>query len=417
MLLETILNQVARHQHFVYEGAKFNEDRTRITVGIRAREGSKSICSKCNRPGPVHSHLEQRTFQFLPLWGIFVYFTYTMRRVNCATCGVTVERVPWAMGKSPITTHLALHMANWAKKISWQEVADFFQVGWDQVHAAVDWVVSHGMRHREMSGITALGIDEMHFGRFGEFYTLVYQIDAGCRRLLWMGEGHGEQTLATFFDFFGAVRTQAIQYICTDMWAAYLKVIREKCSHALNILDPFHIIGNVTKALDQIRRDEVAHLQACGKEPVLSKKRWILLKWRSNLKAGQRAGLKSLLSFNLKSVKAYLLKEDFRRLWEFKSPECAGGFMDNWIKDVMRHRSLQPLRRFAGTLRRHRELVLNYFRAGKELTSASVECLNGQARACVNRSRGFRYAETRRLALFHSLGKLPEPVLSYRFYG
>ncbi len=47
-----------------------------------------------------------------------------------------------------------------------------------------------------------------------------------------------------------------IVFICSDMWEPYLKVIREKCSEALHILDRFHIVAKMNKALDEVRNGE-----------------------------------------------------------------------------------------------------------------------------------------------------------------
>jgi hypothetical protein len=116
----------------------------------------------------------------------------------------------------------------------------------------------------------------------------------------------------------------------------YLKVIREKCSEALHILDRFHIVANMNKVLDEVRAGESRRIAFEGRIPVLKKSRWLLLKRGDNLKTEQRFRLRDLLRYNLKTVRAYLLKEAFQQLWDYNSATWAGKFLDEWCRQVMR---------------------------------------------------------------------------------
>jgi transposase len=135
-----------------------------------------------------------------------------------------------------------------------------------------------------------------------------------------------------------------------------LKVIREKCSEALHILDRFHIVAKMNKALDEIRAGESRRMASEGRTPVLKKSRWLLLKREENRKPEQRFRLRDLLRYNLKTVRAYLLKEAFQQLWDYNSPTWAGRFLDEWRHQVMRSR-IEPMKKIARSLRVHRELM------------------------------------------------------------
>ena len=117
--------------------------------------------------------------------------------------------------------------------------------------------------------------------------TLVYHIDADCRRLLWIGQERKTKTLLRFFRWLGKERTGELRYICSDMWKPYLKVIAKKAGHAIHILDRFHIMANLSKAIDQVRAEETLQLMQDGYEPVLTNTRWLLLKRPENLTAKQ----------------------------------------------------------------------------------------------------------------------------------
>ena len=142
---------------------------------------------------------------------------------------------------------------------------------------------------------------------------------------------------------------------------------------------------------------------------------WGLLKRKDNLSTPQRFRLRDLLHYNLATVRAYLLKEDFQQLWEYSSPTWAGKFLDEWCRQTMRSR-IEAMKKVARMLRSHRQLILNYFRAKKQLSSGVVEGLNNKAKLTMRKSYGFRTFRITELALYHALGKLPEPQLTHRFY-
>jgi transposase len=135
-----------------------------------------------------------------------------------------------------------------------------------------------------------------------------------------------------------------------------------------------------------------------GHEPLLKRTRWCVLKRKDNLTPQQKVRLRDLLRYNLRTVRAYLLKEDFQQLWEYDSPTWAGMFLDFWCYQTMRSR-IEPMKKIARTLRKHRTLILNYFKAKKEFSSGVVEGLNNKAKVTMRKSYGFRTFRILELAL------------------
>jgi transposase len=417
MQLITILNRCHRFRGFVYEGAKFSpsEQQHTIEVRVRPRAGSAAICSGCHRPAAGYDHLSERRFEFIPFWGFLVFLLYRMRRVNCKTCGVVVEELPWASGKHQLTKVYMQFLAHWARKLSWKETATSFRTSWEQVCHAVEYVVSWGLEHRTLAPIRAIGVDEIQYAKGHKYLTLVYQIDAGLTRLLWVGKERTVETFEGFFAMIGEDLSSQIEFVCSDMWKPYLRVIREKCSQALHILDRFHIVAKMNEALDDVRAAESRKMAQEGHEPLLKKSRWCVLKRKENLTPQQKFRLRDLLRYNLQTVRAYLLKEDFQQFWEYNSPTWAGMFLDFWCGQTMRSR-IEPMKKIARMLRAHRELLLNYFKAKKKFSSGIVEGFNNKAKVTMRKSYGFRTFRITELALYHALGKLPEPELTHEFY-
>jgi transposase len=417
MQLKTILNRVEKFKSFVYRDAKWGEPidgRPCLIIPVVSRTNGRPICSGCERPSPGYDTLKMRRFEFIPIWNIAVFFEYGLRRVNCNRCGVKVEKLPWASGKQTLTTTYMQFLAHWARKLSWKEVAVSFQTSWEKVFRAVQYAVEWGLKNREIGPVFAIGVDEIQYAKGHKYLTLVYQID-DITRLLWIGQERTVETFEKFFTMIGEEVSKQIEFVCSDMWQPYLRVIREKCGQALHILDRFHIVAKMNDALDDVRAAEARKLLAAGHEPLLHKSRWCLLKRKHNLTTTQRFRLRDLVQYNLKTVRAYLLKEDFHQFWEYQSPVWAGKFLDDWCRQTMRSR-IDPMKKVAKMLRSHRDLILNYFKAKKLFSSGIIEGLNNKAKVTMRKSYGFRTFRVTELALYHSLGKLPEPELTHRFY-
>jgi transposase len=416
MRIQTILNHVEKFKSFVYAQARLEqtESTAALVVQMKPRKNSRPHCSGCGRPGPAYDRLEERRFEFVPLWGIAVFLAYRMRRVDCKRCGVTVEMVPWCDGKNQLTTTYRWFLSTWAKRLSWSEVASIFRTSWDSVCRAVDHAVEWGLSHRDLSALKAVGVDEIAWGRGHRYLTLVYDIGGETRRLLAVAEERTEVSLRSCLEGLGESVCKQVEYVCSDMWRPYLNVIANMLGEAIHVLDRFHVMHQFGKALDEVRAAEVKRLERDGYEPVLQKSRWCLLKRPENLTDQQTVKLSEVLKYNLRTVRAYLLREEFQRLWEYTSATWAGRFLDEWTGRATRSR-LEPIKKIARSIRTHRPLILNWFRARGEVSAGAVEGLNNKVKLVTRKSYGFRTPEVARMALLHSLGRLPEPKRTHRF--
>ncbi|MDD2708301.1 MAG: ISL3 family transposase [Verrucomicrobiae bacterium] len=418
LTIKTILNQVHPLKKFVYADIRLAETANLlIEAKIEPRKGSHIVCSGCHREAPGYDELLERRFEFIPLWLIPVVLLYTMRRVECPRCGVKVEEVPWACGKHQMAKAYMQFLAGWAKRLAWSVTAKAFNTTWDSVRHSIEWMVEWGLANRSLAGITAIGIDEIHWGRgkgANRFLTLVYQVDAGCRRLLWVGRKRTKATLRRCFKDLGPEVIAGLRFVCSDMWQPYLSVIEKMAGHALNILDPFHIVKKLNEAVDAVRREETAAMRRSGRHPWLINTRWILLKHQKNVRGRQRASLRQLLGLNLKTIRAYLLKEYFAKFWKYRSLVHAQDFFDFWTRQALQSR-LEPMRKVARMLRAHEPLIWNWFKAKGQFSNAVVEGFNNKLRVVTRRSYSFRTYQIMELVLYHTLGELPEPHQTHRF--
>ena len=390
-----------------------------IEIMVEPHGGIRARCSECQRPAPGYDRLPERRWSFVPLWGIPTCFRYAPRRVQCAEHGVIVEHIPWSDGKRPVTCAMMGFLARWARRLSWRETAQVFQTSWESVYRSVEWFVREGLAKRKLEGIESVGVDEIHWGhglRADNFLTVIYQIDAHCRRLLWVGRRRSQATLRRGLKTLGPEVVTGLRFVCSDMWKPYLQVLAAQAGQALHVLDRFHISQHLNQAVDQVRRAESTRLRANDNEAAkrLKHMRWPLLRRGSRVRGHARRKLNALLASKLATARAWELKESFLHFWHYHSTVWAKAFLDYWCFRAL-HSRLEPMRKVARMLRAHEALLLNWFRAKGEISTGVVEGLNNKIRVVTRRSYGFRTYEAMEIALYHTLGRLPEPESTHKF--
>ena len=415
--VKTILNAVQHFSGFVYQDICLQRHRdgqpSHIEIAILPHGSIPAKCSRCLQPAPGYDQLPPRTWLFVPLWGLVTWFIYAARRVRCPVHGVVVEHVPWSDGKRPVTIAMMCFLSRWARRLSWRETARAFHTSWECVYRSVEWFVQWGLAHRKLEQVHALGVDEIHWGRSkraDKFLTVIYQIDNHCRRLLWVGKRRTEATLRRGLASLGEEVVGGLRFVCSDMWRPYLNVLAARAGHAVHVLDRFHISQHLNQAVDQVRRAESGRLRkaASAQATRLKNMRWKLLRRGSRVRGRARAQLNALVASQLATARAWILKETFQHFWSYRSLTWAGGFLKVWTERALRSR-LEPMMKVARMLRSHQDLLMNWFKAKGAISSGAVEGLNNKIRVVTRRSYGFRTYNAMEIALYHTLGRLPEP--------
>jgi len=335
------------------------------------------------------------------------------RRVQCRQCGVVAEKLPWSDGQHHSTKAHKLFLAHWARKLSWKEVAESFPDTWDRVHDAVEYVVEWGLQHRTLESIYAIGVDEIQYAKGHKYLTLVYQIDRECIRLLWIGKERTIESFQGFFKVIGEKVASEILFVCSDMWQPYLDVIRQKCAHALHILDRFHIAAKMSKAPGP---------GSCRRNTALVPRRLPAGVEEVALVCAQAPGESHSPATSAASRPAPLQPSNGSRVsiegrlsavLELQLPVL--GWQVPGLLVSPDH--AQPNRADEED-RPHPEnssrVAAQLFQGQEAVLQRCVEGLNNKAKVVMRRSYGFRTFRVLELALYHSLAKLPEPTLTSR---
>lgn len=379
-----------------------------IVVDFHAKQRRLLPCGTCGRRARRHDRLPERMWQHIPLWGYPCFLRYRPWRVRCPHCGIRREELPWAIGKTQLSRPLVVRLASWAKLLPVETVSTLFGVSWNTVYAAVRSAVAYGLQHRNLGTILHIGIDEISRKKGHKYLTQVYDLDA--RTLLWSGEDRKEDTLRAFFREHSHL-AETVTAVCCDMWAPYINVVRECLPNAEIVFDKFHIVRHLLDAVDDVRRAESHDLKKKNPER-LRETRYVLLKNEERLTEKQQVRLKDLQRYNLKSIRAWLLKENFRELWRSSDPEDAQWFLKQWCW-MAAHSRLEPMKKFVKMIRKHTDGILAYFT--HRITNGAVEAMNNNAKAISHRARGYRTVKAFSQVMLLCMGGLEMPTLYHEF--
>ena len=347
MLVESIVRKTLGIKSHVVKWVE--QDEVGLRIWLELRKGWRLPCSRCATLGRVRDRLKTRSWKHVPLWGIPVTLHYAPARVSCPKCGkVRVEAMPWNQGKCRLTTGLIWLLSAFCKLLPWKQVGELFGVHWNTVAAAVKQAVAYGLAHRDISHVEEIGVDELSRRKGHVYVTNVYDLKG--KSLLWSGEERKEQTLDVFVQEHGEPLKHTVKGICCDMWQPYISKLKEHFPNATLVFDRFHIMQKLNKAIDDVRVQEVRELKKTNPE-LLKRTRYLFLKNPEQLTDKQRARLGHLEKLNLRTHRAYLLKESFRELYTYKTKGWGRRFLKKWFWWAT-HSRLKPMRDFAWATRR-----------------------------------------------------------------
>lgn len=390
MRMAETIERLSGLQGFRVKGLRIEEKagRPELIVEICRRRRSR-ICSGCGQwvRGTYDRH--RRRWRHLSLFGARTYLEGEIRRVNCPRCGVRVETVPWARRDSVFTRPFEEAVAWLTRRSTQTAVSEWFGIAWETVGNLVEHVVTESLSERRLEGLTAIGVDEFHYGA-GHQKVLTLVVDHATGRFIWGGEGQGKEALGRFFVLLGPARAASIRLVSLDMDAGYIGAVREHLPQAEIAFDPFHVTRLVLKALDEVRRSEVRE-SPLDKLRAVKGLRFALRKNPWNLRHGEAKRLEELQAVNRRLYRAYLLKESLLQVYHYISPGWAQRQLTKTIGWAVRSR-LHPFRKLGRTLRKHLDGVLAFVRYG--FSNARLEATCRHFRMLSARAYGFHSAQS-----------------------
>lgn len=361
-------------------------------------------CGCCGRPvRRTKGRTRLRRWRDLKIRDLPLVITYRPRRVVCPNCGIRVEQVPWADRWSRVTKSLSRAVALLARKADLSTVAEQYAINWKTVASILGRVVQWGLKRRRRRPLRILGVDEVSRKKGHRYLTLVYDLARG--ELVWVGKDRTSETLEAFFDDLGDRRSLNIQAVCLDMWRPYRRVVEDRAPQAVICFDRFHVVRHLNAAVDEVRRSLMRKLSGPTKFLVKGT-RFVLLKNPWTLTPKQKQSLSALVHRNHPLSRAWYLKEDFQRFWDYLREGWAERHLDRWLRWASRSR-LEPFKQFARMIREHIDGILAWTRL--RISNGALEGMNNKVKLVSHRSYGFRNDARYIEAVYHNCARLPLP--------
>lgn len=258
------------------------------------------------------------------------------------------------------------------------------------------WVEESAERHFRRP-LRRIGVDEVSYGRGqNKYLTIVWDHDRS--RIVWIGRGRDRDTLGAFFAKLGPRRAARLEAVTMDMAKGYIAAVREHAPQATIVFDRFHIERYLTRAVDEIRKQELWRRGGAARDAVRGKK-WLLLRKFRRLRKRQKLDLAVLLMINRRLFRAYVLKEQFGHVWTSRTAATMRSRILAWRK-LLNYTRLTPLIEFWERLMRHIDGVVAW--APLRLTNAALEGNNSRVRGISQRARGYRNPHNLMLVLHHA---------------
>lgn len=314
--------------------------------------------------------------------------SYAPRRVQCTSCGIRTEKLPWADVQSRFTQDFEELVAYLAQITDQTHVGQLMAIAWSTVGSIIARVVARKLEPQRFVGLRHLGIDEFGYRKRHRYLTVVVDHDRRC--IVWAAEGRSAETLQAFFALLGTEACAAITLVTMDMAGSYQKAVRECLPNAEIVFDRFHVQRLATDALDEVRRALVRELEDREQASAIKNTRWALLKRPENRSDHDRERLSGVQQSNRPLYRGHLLNETLRQALDYLQPKRARRALEGWISWASRSR-LKPFQKVARTLREHLPGILAYIK--HRLTNGLVEGLNNKLRLVTRRAYGFHSAQ------------------------
>jgi transposase len=385
------------------ERVELKMDEERVDVWVKHKRGLAWECPECNRILPCHDHAEERSWRHLDTCQVKTFLRARIPRVNCPDHGVVQVRTPWAEPRSRFTAM----MESFAIKVLGQAAtvkaaAGILRISWDEAWGIMERAVNRGLQRRESAVPRYVGVDEKAFRKGHSYLTIVSDIEAGT--VVHVARDRKAESLESFFRRFSREELAAIEGLAMDMWVPYVSATLKCVPDATSkiVFDRFHIMQHVTKAVDQVRRDEHWELHRRG-DRTLKQTRFLWLYSAENLPEDERPRFDELIALNLKVGRAWAIKESLRELWAYRSPGWARRFFKRWHAWAVRSR-LEPIRRVAKLLRDRIDQIVTYCK--HRITQGVAEGLNSKIMAIKRYACGFRNQRHFEIAIYFHCGGL-----------
>lgn len=384
---------------WVVESVALEKDKGQIEIKVTLTGPLVLCCPECDKSMPGYDKRE-RSWRHLDTCQYKTIVTAEVPRGTCESHGVRQIRVPWAEPGSQFTALFERLLIDWLGEASQTAVARQFDLSWAEVNGVMKRAVDRGLARRELKDLHLVGVDEKAFKKGHNYFTIVSNLEDGT--VLYVEENRTRAALESFYDGLSPEERGEIYAVAMDMWDPYVNATADRVPDAAIVFDKFHVVRYLVDAVDKVRRQENKALRKEGDDRLVGTKyHWLTNP--KNMRPELKAGFAELRKAELKTSRAWAIKELFAKLWNYTYEGSARKFFKSWYGWASRCR-LDPIRKAAKTVKNHIDNILTYLKF--PITNAMAEGINSKIQWIKYTARGFRNAENFKTAIFFHCGNL-----------
>jgi transposase len=399
-LFETILGltkpwQIAR--------VELKTDEQRVDLWVE-HAATRWPCPDCGDLLPGWDHAEERTWRHLDTCQFQTHVHAQVPRVQCPTHGVKQVRVPWAEPRSRFTLLMERLIIDLIQQCSTVTGAcRIARVSWDEAWGVMTRAVARGRTRKVARPIPYVGVDEKAFRKGHRYHTIV--CDLARSTVEFVAEDRRTESLGAYYTQLTDEQREALKAVAMDMWEPYIGATRAGLPDGERkiVFDRFHIMREMTKAVDTVRKQEHRTFLGAGEDSPLTGTKYLWLFSDERRPDRHAAAFATLQALHLKVGRAWALKEALRTLWTYRQGAAVGRFFAQWYRWAVRSR-LEPVKKVAGMLKRHLDGVLRFVK--HPITNGVAEGLNSKIMSIKRKAGGFRNPSNFTTAIYFHCGGL-----------
>ena len=362
-----------------------------------AKPSNKQRCACCNSNDVIEKGKKIRILKTLPIGNKPVLLVVHRQRLECKNCGaIRFESLDIALPKKHWTIVLGCYVIELLRFCTVKDVAELLGMSWNTIKDIHKLYLEKKFKQKfsNLENLEYLGVDEIAVKKGHSYMTIAVNLVTG--EVVWVSEGRAKSALEPFMQKLKRHKAP-IKAITMDMWKPYINAVKAHFSEDIIVFDKFHIISACNKMLDKLRTASAQSAEKAEKK-VYKGVRYLLLESSEKVVGEKsRAKLDELLKLNEPLSKAYILKEELRRLWDCTNQEDAFKKLYQWLLTAGES-AVNPVIKFAKTIAKHQFGIVNYF--NHRVTNAKVEGINNKIKTMKRVAYGFRDIEYFKLRIY-----------------
>ena len=370
-----------------------------INLNYNSRTG---ICPECGKECNIYDKRNVRKWRHLDTCQFKTYLVASIPRVVCPDHKIKSISVPWSRSNN----HFSMLFESYAIKVlqatfNQTKTAELLRISFSQINTIMKSAVNRGLGRREKEKLQYLGIDEKSIKSGHNYLSIAYDLNQG--KVLEVIEGRNNKSSEKLLRSVESNNDCSnLQAVSMDMWRAYINASKAVFPSVDIVHDKFHIIKYLNDGVDKTRKIETTKLDK-QKDKSLKKTKYLFLKNPENMTGKQALRFEELKKMNLKTSKAWQIKENFKGFYNLERINSGKFFFNAWYNDVI-NSGLKHMIKVAGMLERHFGGIVTYIR--HKITNSLSENINGKIQKIKTIAKGFRDFINYRIAILFYLGKL-----------